>query len=111
VTNRKGPQFESEVRDFLKANGLPGARRVVQTGRLDEGDIRCHGWTLQAKNWKDLGGALREGVDGAMVQGERAGTPYSAAVIKRPRKGVGEAYVVVPLREFVRLPVFRGSEE
>jgi len=99
----KGTRFESDVVDFLRKEGLTDARRVVQTGRLDSGDIHVGGWALQAKAWKSLTDALREGVDGAMRQHAVAGLPWGAAVIKRPRKNVKEAYVVLPLKHFARL--------
>lgn len=99
----KGSRFESEVRDYLQVNGHDDAHRVVQTGKLDTGDLKVHNFTLQAKNWANLSGALSAGTDGAMVQSKRAGSEFGAAVIKRPRKGVKEAYVVMPLHQFVHL--------
>jgi hypothetical protein len=111
AAKRKGTKFESDVRDFLngvfKEEGVPRkAYRPAQEGFRDTGDL--HGlspFILQAKNWKDLTSALREGVDGAQVQAGHAGEEFGAAVIKRPRKPVSEAYVVLPLRVFARLLV------
>jgi len=55
--------------------------------------------TLQAKDWGDLAGALREGVTGAEIQGDRAGTKWSAAVVKRRGKAVDEGYFVMRMKQ------------
>lgn len=99
----RGTRFESDVVGFLRDRGLP-ARRVAQTGRLDTGDI--HGispFILQAKAYKDLTAAFRDGLAGAKEQAPRAGEPFGAAVVKRPRKSTGDAYVVLDLESFARL--------
>ena len=108
ANKRKGTAAESAVRDYLAAElaDVDGVdpRRVAQTGALDTGDI--HGvdpFVLQVKAWKDIAGALREGLAGAVVQAERAGRPYGAAVIKRPRKPISDAAVVLRLSDFARL--------
>lgn len=94
---RKGTAFESAVVEVLREAGLD-AWRIAQTGPQDSGDIHAAGgWVLQAKSYKDLAAALREGVDGAQRQRAVADLPNAAAVIKRPRKHAREAYVVQPL--------------
>ncbi|WP_166139595.1 hypothetical protein [Nocardioides ochotonae] len=47
--------------------------------------------------------ALREGVEGVRVQRLHADLPYGAAVVKRARKPVEDAYVVLRLGDFPRL--------
>ena len=99
----KGTAFESAIRDHLKANGIP-AYRPAQEGYKDVGDL--HGvspFILQAKNYKDLASALREGVDGANKQRLHAGERWGAAVIKRARKGTADAYVVMDLATFTEV--------
>lgn len=109
---RKGTAFESEIVAFLKAQGIP-AYRPAQTGRFDVGDV--HGTdpaVLQAKNYKDTVTALREGVDGAVIQAQNAGRPLGVAVVKRARRSIGDAYVVLRLSDFARvLRVLRGDDE
>ena len=94
----KGTKFETEVKDL--ANDVLGHRtkayRPAQTGHQDVGDI--HGvspFIFQTKNWKDLVGALREGVDGAVKQAKHAGETWGVAVVKRARKNTADAYAVM----------------
>lgn len=99
----KGTRFETAVRDYLREHGLP-AYRPAQEGFRDVGDI--HGvspFVVQCKDWRDVTGALREGVTGAQVQAANAGEEFGVAVIKRARKPVGDAYVAMTLADFVRL--------
>lgn len=100
---QKGTAFESAIRDYLRSRGID-AYRPAQEGYKDVGDL--HGvspFVLQAKNYKDLATALREGVDGVQKQKVHARERYGAAVIKRARKGVSDAYVVVRLEDFADL--------
>lgn len=105
----RGTKFESAVRDYLISRGVP-ARRVAQTGRLDTGDI--HGvspFILQAKAYRDMATALRDGVAGANVQAPRAGEPFGAAVVKRPGKSIADAYVAMDLATFASLLGFMAA--
>lgn len=100
---RKGTRWESDVVAHLKTLGIR-AYRPAQTGFKDVGDV--HGvspFVIQAKDWADVTSALREGVDGARVQAENAGERYGVAVVKRARKPVGSAYVVMTLDDWARL--------
>lgn len=95
-----GREAERKVADFLEAEGLP-AYLPHNAGFDDAGDV--HGvspFVLQVKDFRDLLAAMRAGVEGALRQKRNAGEPFGAAVIRRPGKGVGEWYVVLPLREF-----------
>ncbi len=99
----KGTALESAVRDFLKEHGI-SAYRPAQEGHKDTGDL--HGvspFIIQAKNWRDLPAALREGVDGANKQRVNAGERWGVAAIKRPRKGVADTYVVMDLATFAEV--------
>jgi len=95
----KGTRWETAVTRFLRDAGLY-AYKPRQEGFRDVGDIHVPPFTLQAKDWKDLAGALREGTDGARAQRIHAGLPFGAAVIKRARRPVEDAYVVVRLGDF-----------
>lgn len=100
---QKGTAWETEVTRFLNAHGVR-AYRPAQSGFKDHGDI--HGvspFVIQCKDWRDVLGALREGVDGAVVQAGYAGEDYGVAVVKRARRGVGEAYAVMRLEDWSRL--------
>lgn len=86
---------------FLTAAGLM-ATKPRQTKWYDVGDIwLADDVVLQAKAWRNLTGALSAGTSGAKLQATRAKRRFGFAVIKRPGKGAGEAYVVMPLATFV----------
>lgn len=96
-------KFETDVVRVLTAAGL-SAVKPRQTKWYDVGDI----WVgddviLQAKFYKDFTSALNVGVAGAHEQAERAGRPFGFAVIKRPGKRMGDAYVAMTLNDLVRL--------
>jgi hypothetical protein len=92
----KGTRWETAVERFLTANGVK-AYKPRQAGFLDKGDIIASPFTLQAKDYRDVVTALRNGVEGAQVQRVNAGEPFAAAVVKRARKPVEEAYLVMRL--------------
>ena len=78
------------------------AERRALNGSQDRGDIGgVTEWTLECKNRKALD--LASAVDEAATEGANARTPFFAAIVKRPRKNVREAYAVMPLYEFVAL--------
>lgn len=93
----KGTRWESAVVGFLKERLGRKVFKPRQEGFRDVGDIHAPPFILQAKDWKDLTSALREGLAGAVVQAENAGFPFGAAVVKRARKPVGESYFVMTL--------------
>jgi hypothetical protein len=99
----KGTTFESAIRDYLVDQGIP-AYRPAQAGSKDVGDL--HGvspFVLQAKNYRDLASALRDGVDGAAKQHVNAKERWGAAVIKRSRRSTKDAYVVMDLATFAEV--------
>lgn len=95
----KGTRWETAVVRFLRERGLY-AVKPRQEGFLDVGDIHVPPFTLQAKDYKDVLAALRNGTDGARVQRVNAGLPFGAAVIKRARRPIEDAYVVIRLGDF-----------
>lgn len=100
---RKGTQWEVDLKGFL--NNVLGARtkvyRPAQSGFKDEGDL--HGlspFVAQAKNYRDLAAALRNGTDGAVKQAEHAGETYGVNFIKRARHTVAGGYAVMTVRQW-----------
>lgn len=94
----RGTAWESAIVTALKPL-LPGIRRSVQTGRLDDGDL--HGvspWIIQAKNYKSWETAIREGLDGAERQKLVAREPFGVAFVKRARRGTLDGYAVTTVR-------------
>lgn len=91
----RGTRWESAVRDFLNSAGLQTFRPALH-GNVDKGDLfGVAGWTVQCRDTAriDLAGA----VDDARQQALNAGTSAFVAIVKRRRRGVGEAYAVMPL--------------
>lgn len=99
----KGTLFETEVVRVLVAAGLP-AVKPRQTGRYDVGDIHLDAdITMQAKAWKNIASALREGTAGAQLQAVHARRPIGVSVIKKPGGAIADAYVAMPLHVFIDL--------
>ena len=91
------------MRDYLNSRGFD-TYRPAQEGFRDTGDL--HGFPLfaiQCKDWRDVTGAIREGLTGAQVQAANRGEPYGVAVVKRARKPTSEAYAVLRLEDFATL--------
>lgn len=100
----RGTAFETAVLRYLRDAGLY-AVKPRQEGREDVGDIHVAGLVvLQAKAYtRDLLAAIRDGVDGARLQRLHARLPFGFAVVKRPRKPIEEAYVVLRLADLPEL--------
>lgn len=98
----KGIAFQRDVARFFEAAGFVGVESRAQHGNHDKGDlINVPDWTLELKNTQviDLAGA----VDEARVEAINAGTLMYAAIVKRRRRSIGEAYFVLPLALAVKL--------
>ena len=101
-SKRKGSQFESDVVAYLAEHGFPLAERRVTRGAKDAGDIAgVPGWCLELKATKQLN--LASAIDEARLEAKNARAEHFAAIVKRPRKPISEAYVVVPLAEFLEV--------
>lgn len=101
VQKAKGTRFESLLVSYLTECGL-SAYRNAPSGSKDIGDISLEGdVTLEAKDCKTI--TLSSFVDEANAEARNAGRPYGAAVVKRRRRGVADAYVVMDLATFVTL--------
>ncbi|WP_051039673.1 hypothetical protein [Microbacterium sp. B24] len=99
----KGTRWESDLVKHFTAAGIP-ARRVAQSGALDVGDL--HGiepFVGQAKSYRDMVAAFRDGVAGANVQARRAGHPFGVAFVKRPGKGTADGYAVMDVETYTRV--------
>lgn len=92
----KGTRWETAVTRFLKDAGI-FAYKPRQEGARDVGDIHAPPFVLQAKDYRDVVTGIREGVEGVREQRLHAGMPFGAAVVKRARKPVEDAYVVIRL--------------
>lgn len=110
AAKRKGT--DHEVKSAGSANGFFRGRhglkayRPAPSGYADEGDI--HGvspFIWQAKNWTNVVAALREGLNGAVVQAQRAGELYGVALVKRARVGIGDSYAVMRFADHCRVLV------
>lgn len=99
----KGTRWEVLCRDLLLAQGFHDAHRVLQEGYIGMPDILFSppAIAVQAKCYRSLADALREGVDGAVRQ---SGNRHPVAFIKRPGKGAAEeGYAVMRIGDFLNL--------
>jgi hypothetical protein len=96
----RGTRFESQVCEYLRTHGYPLVERRALRGNKDCGDIAgVFGWVLECKAAKKF--ELAEWVKEAESElGNALGTPWWAVIIKRPRKPIHKAYVVMDLEEF-----------
>lgn len=98
----RGTRWESEVVRFLHAHGFPEARRNVQHGARDIGDIGgIPGFAIEAKDWQRPDWPAF--VDQANREARNAGEPFGVAIVKRRRRPTSDAFVVMDLDTFVRL--------
>jgi len=86
-SKRKGDTAELEAARIVAVELGVDARRALGAGRAeDTGDIWWPGQTLtlQVKNYRNITLAVADGLDGSTRQQANAGTPYGAAMIRRP---------------------------
>lgn len=100
---RKGSAWELAIRKYLREHGID-AFKPYEAGHADAGDIAgIDPFVGQAKDWRSWTDAIREGLDGAERQARVAGQPYGVAIVKRARRPVGAAYVVMTLATFAAI--------
>ena len=103
----RGTRWESDLVNEFHASDLPDARRKVQTGAKDTGDISLGRWTIEAKAEKSI--RLASYVDEANTEAWNArspgdpSTPFGVAIVKRRGRNVRQAYVVMDLATFIRV--------
>jgi hypothetical protein len=100
----KGTAAETDVINYLKAQGFIHAERRSQNGSLDKGDVTGidPSVVIEIKNCKtmDLAGWLHE----AMVEANNAQADIYAVVHKkRGTTNVGDWYTTLPTAVFVEL--------
>lgn len=104
----KGATFERDLMEYLRNEGYD-AERLRLAGSEDEGDLILKlgglAFVLEAKNRKqmNLAGWVREAEVESKNYARHRKIPWVnfAAVIKKRNAGIGEAYVVVPLHEWL----------
>lgn len=99
----RGTRWETTVVTYLQDNGLPGAERRRLRGKRDAGDLTgVPGWVIGCKDEQriDLAGYMDELAGQAVNSGREE---WAAEVVKRRRRPVGDAYVVMPLWQFTML--------
>lgn len=95
----RGTRWESAVRDWLTEHGYPAFRPALH-GAIDKGDLfGIAQTTIQCRDTAKID--LASAVDDAAEQAKNAGTEHFVAIVKRRRKGVGQAYVVTTLERWV----------
>lgn len=99
----KGTRYESALVAYLNSEGLT-TYRPAQAGARDTGDI--HGiphFAVQAKDWRDVTGAVREGTDGVQKQRENLGAQFGVNFVKRAHKPIAHGYAVMRIDNFIDL--------
>ena len=100
---RKGTAYESDLVKYLNSFGL-STYRPAQAGARDTGDIHnLPLFAVQAKNWKSVADAVREGTIGVEKQRQNLGAPFGVNFVKRPRYPIGEGYAVMRIETFVAM--------
>lgn len=113
AAKRAGAQFETDVVGYLRERGL-SADRLAKAGKLDEGDVVFEADNIvvvaELKVRRDKNSALNLGA--WLAEAEVEGKHYAAArnllnepltvlIVKRPNKGIGQAFVVLTLEDFI----------
>lgn len=98
---QKGDGAERELAGLLTdLLGVP-VRRKLGAGRTDDtGDLDGLDLTVQVKNYRDVGRAIRDGLPQLREQVGNAGTPAGALLVRR--RG-GEWVAVMPLDYFATI--------
>lgn len=105
---RKGSGFETDLVKHLRSLGL-NAERLPKAGVSDQGDVvlklGVQSYVFECKNKKtmDLAAAVKEAEAEAGSYAQARGVPPVnwAALVKRRNHGIADAYVVVPLRQWL----------
>lgn len=103
----RGSKFERDLLAYLRAAGWP-TERLARTGSLDEGDLLTFDpmgkrVVIEAKALRqfDLASAINELTVERQHYADARGLGLTEvdgiAVLKRPGKGIGQAYVVMEL--------------
>ena len=105
-SKRKGTAWETEIVTTLRDHGHDSARRVVQAGAADVGDIHLGGIlsplvAIEAKNEKAL--TISTYVDEAKIEGDNAGALFGgvAWVKRRGKTSARDGYVIMDGQTFI----------
>lgn len=102
ASKAKGTTWESAIRAYLQGSHNEAARRNVQMGRLDIGDLDGYYLhALEAKAEKAI--TLADYIRQANREAVNASQPFGVAVVKRRNANVKDAYAVRDLATDVRL--------
>ena len=111
MASDEGTRFETDVVKRLRLAGFK-AGRPTQKKIVDVGDIHLgDDWVLQAKARQNTASALREGTKDVQVQAYQARRRFGAAVIKKTRGSIDDAYVAMPLSVFIEFLQYRETPE
>lgn len=104
----KGTRWEREVADYLDSQLPYQVERRALHGTEDRGDILITGgpgadFALECKNTLDWSKKLSKFLREAEAEADNANVPFGAVIVKRRQHSVGDAYVVVSLRQFAEM--------
>jgi hypothetical protein len=103
TNGERGEKFERDVRDYLRDAYWPGCERRGKQFAKDRGDLvgGPEGWVLDCKDHAQID--LASFIDQAEQESRNARVGFFAAIVKRRRRPVKDAYVVMPLHVFVEI--------
>ena len=99
-----GQRFERDLEVTFRGAGL-SAIRPRQDRPVDVGDLHVEDdIVVQAKAWKNLPAAIREGLTGSQAQARRAHRPFGVAIAKKASGApLKDSIVAMPLSTFIAL--------
>ena len=103
ANKNKGSKWERDLVEYFRSRGyLKVQRRYGAGAQHDTGDLSgINDVVIEAKDCKKI--TLSTFMDETKVETENAKADFGVCIIKRARKPVSQAYVVVPLEDFVTL--------
>lgn len=106
-----GPRFEHDLIKAFRGAGIHAVQpRQDRPG--DVGDLHvARDVVVQAKAWRNLANAIRDGIAGSQAQKRRAKRPIGVAIAKKAGEPLMDAVVAMPLRDFILLLQTRASPD
>ena len=100
-----GTEWETRIKNYLRESAeLRHARRALQEGRYDVGDLHVWPFVIQAKAVRKHN--LAGWVTDARAQADQARFPWSVVYVKKHGRPIGEGYAVLTIAEHRELMAY-----
>ena len=101
-SKQKGTAWENAVAKHLRANGYPEVFRLAPAGEHDAGDLGgISEVAFECRNRQRQ--ELAKNIDDANSRARNKGARWGVAIMKRPRRPVSDAYVLLDMATFLDL--------